>query len=596
MSEPPSLLDRIFDEVERRGLIPAAGVYAVVSWFGVQMVATVSSILELPDWVFRAAVALFFAGLPMVLGIAWILGAPVATEAEEGVDRPSPARLSPASGWPNTVLVVVLFLAGGGLWAYRTYGAASPTAAPDDLRPKLEELSPRAIAVLPFDNVSGDPDQAYFSDGITEEIRNALTRAPDLRVVSRSSSFRFRDSDADLREIAVELGVGSVLEGAVRRVGERVRVSTELVDARTDTRIWGRTFEGSLPNVFALEDSVARAVARALEVRLVRRTEGGDPPGRPLDIEAYELYLLGLHHWNRRNGPELRRAVELFARAAERDPEYALAWAGLASARVLLPLYAGVPAAEAMPEAEAAARRALALDSTLAEAHATLGFVRTTYQWNAGAAETRFRRAIELNPSYATAHQWYGLLLDAVGRHDRALEEIRKALDLDPLSLIINQVLGDHYLWTREYERAEAQLLRTLEMEPAFPLALDFLGETYLLMGRWDDAREVLVRRARILDRDTARVVTVVEGIADPSRREAAVEALDRAPESGRPGAYERARLFALLGARERAVDELERGWETRDFLMFIVGIDPAFDALRDEPRFRELLERMGLT
>lgn len=620
--EPPRGLDRLFWEIRRRRLIPAAGVYAVASWFLVQMVATVAPHLNLPEWTVRTTLALTVVGLPVVLGLAWIFGyrteappasAPGATPSGAPVpgtpagersaaarDRatPSASPTAPGTRRSDYALVVLLAMAGVGLWAYRNFvveraGTLAGLAGRD--APARVEASPRSVAVLPFATLGEDPESDYFSQGIGEEIRNALAAVPGLRVTSRTSSARYAGAGEGLRRIAAELGVGSVLEGAVQRRGDRVRVTVQLVDARSDHQIWAKTYDRELTveNLFAVEEEIARSVAAALEVRLAG--EGRLVPAEPVSLEAHDLYLLGLHHWNRRTGPELWKAVGLLRRAVEGEPGYALAHAGLANCYVLLPLYAGVPPDSAMPLAKRAAERALALDEGLAEAHGALAFARTVYDWDWEGAEAGFRRALELRPSYATAHEWYGLLLDAVGRHEEAGEHVERALELDPHSLIINEVLGLHHLFTGSLEAAVEQLERTLELQPDFPLGLIYLAEAYLLTGRHEEARRTLGRWAELTGADADAAGEVVDGIADPGLRGRALGALEELEEAGAISPFRLAQLSALLGAREEALDRLLRAHEGRDFLTFLVAADPALAGLREEPEFREILGAMGL-
>lgn len=486
------------------------------------------------------------------------------------------------------VLLVALVIVGASVWAYRSLGIADPEIG------GLDEDRPGSVAVLPFENVGAEPANDYFSQGVSDEIRSALARVPGLEVASRTSSHA-RSGAGSVREIAEELQVESILEGSVQRAEDRVRVTVSLVDARTDRQLWTETFDRRLDveSLFEVEGEIARSVARALQGEL------GPLPlltgDAPVSLEVHDLYLLGLFHWNRRTGPEMLRAADLFRRAAELDPGYALAQAGLANATLLLPLYAGVPAHEAMPEARAAAERALALDSTRAEAHAALGLVRTAYDWDWEGAEASFRRALELNERYATAHQWYGLLLDALDRHEQAEAHHRRALELDPLSVIINEVMGNHLVFTGRYEAAIEQLQRTLELQPDLPLALQFLGEAYLLAGRPTDAERTLRGWSEVTGAPVEPWTDVVRGVVSSEAAGQALEAVDALAADGALSPYWEAQLLALLGSRERTLDALRRGVERRDFLMFFVPADPAFGPYRDLEAFRVVMAEMGL-
>lgn len=484
----------------------------------------------------------------------------------------------------ETVLLLVLALLGTTLWAYSS-------GRFQRLRP-----APTSVAVLPFENVTGDAQQEYFSQGVSDEIRSALARVPGLRVASRTSSYRHGSSGGTIREIADDLGVASVLEGSVQRAVDRVRITVSLVDARTDTQLWTQTFDRQLDveGLFAVEAEVAQSVASALEVEL--GSAAADLTGRiPASLAAHDLYLLGLYYWNRRTADDLLRAVDFFEEAVARDPNYGLAYAGLANTHVLLPFYAGTPPAQAMPRARAAVERALAMDSTLAEAHAALAFVQTTYEWDWDGAETSFQRALALDPNYATAHEWYGTLLDALGRHDEARVELERAVDLDPLSAISNAVLGNHLLFVGEYDSAVQQLLRTLEIQPDLTLALQFLAETYILAGRSHDALPTLGRLSEITGSDPDGWVPVIRAIDSPDARADGVLALDQMAASGTLSHYNRAKYYALVGADQEALTALEQALEDKDFLMFYSGADPAFDRLAAHPRFGAILASLGL-
>ncbi|HSM62042.1 MAG TPA: tetratricopeptide repeat protein [Longimicrobiales bacterium] len=586
-------------------MLRAAGVYAVVSWFLIQVLASAARLTALPSWSVRAALALSFAGLPVALGVTWVLrgrGEPVGSDPnrhptrDRGTTHPRPSgrgQQEPAegdsgSGRPlpfrlprmETVLLAALALVGIALWGYRTRSGVPGSGS---------------VAVLPFENVTGDPDQDYFSQGVSDEIRSALASIPGLEVASRTSSFRLAVSGAGAKEIAERLGVSSVLEGSVQRAEDRVRVTVSLVDARSDKQLWSESYDQrlSVDNIFAVEAEIAGAVTRAL-----RGTLGGDATLRgraPTSLAAHDLYLLGLYHWNRRTGDELLQAAEFFREAVRQDPEYALAHAGLANTYLLLPLYAGTPADTAMPRARAAASRALALDSTLAEAHAALAFVRTTYDWDFQQAVEGFEKALSLDPSYATGREWYGVLLDALGRFDEALEELERARSLDPMSAIINAVLGNHLIFVGRYDDAVRQLERTLQLQPDLPLALQFLAEAHLLEGRPDEALVALRRMATATGTDPGAWERVVGGITDPDQRDLAIRTLTEMGHRGTISPFVRAQYLVLVGAQQEAFAALSQAVEVRDFLLFQADADPVFDRIQDRASFEAVLARMGL-
>ncbi len=596
------MLDRLLREVFRRRLLQAAGTYAIVCWFLVQIAATTMSLFGLPQWTVRAALAVSLLGLPVVLGAAWLFG------ARRGARRvgmaPAPgsqgATAEPAlAGATSTGLSVVLIslaLLGGAAWIYRAQRGGAGASPGVEASAKGDgsgtaEAPAHTVAVLPFTTLSEHRDDAYFSDGVTEEIMNAVAQVPGVSVVARSSSFAFRDHP-DLDEIREQLGAGSVLEGSVRRAGDRVRVDVALVDTRTQRRVWAAGYDRGLRDIFALEDEIAGAVATALQVELT------SPPSHSIGTEsvpAHDLYLLGLYHWNRRTGPEIRQAVAYFGRAAEADPSYARAYAGLASSYVLLPLYAAVPGDDAYPRARVAAEKALALDGDLAEARTALANVLMIYGWDWSGADAEFRRAIALDSSYATAHEWRGLLLDAVGRHDEAGEEFRRARAADPASLIIAVATGLHEALLDRQDAAAETYRRVLARQPDLPIALSFLAQSESMLGHADSARAALHRWAVQMGVEPSAAESLATGVADPVARPAARRALAGGALQRTFKPFEAAVWASLLGDTARAITSLERGAADHDYLTFSAAVHPAFRTLRGSQRYRALLVRMGL-
>jgi TolB-like protein len=343
----------------------------------------------------------------------------------------------------------------------------------------------KSIAVLPFANLSAEPESEYFSDGITFDIINNLAKISDLKVISRTSIMRYKTTDKPLRRIGEELGVAAIVEGEVQRVGDRVRIGAQLVDARTDEHLWAEQYDRELLDVFAIQSDVAHRVADALKATLTA-AEKERIERRPTDdSEAYNLYLKGRYFFDRR-GEGLLKGLEYFQQALEIDPDYALAHAGVADCYALLGFYGNLPAGEAWPRAKAAALRALEIDEGLAEAHCSLGFAGLYHDWDPLAAEKHLQRAIEVNPGYAPAHYWYACVFTALGRSEDALSKNRRALEVDPLSIFANA----HYGWimvtaARQYERGREQLKRTLELDPNLAVAHWLLGQAMDFHGFW---------------------------------------------------------------------------------------------------------------
>ncbi|MBN2565821.1 MAG: protein kinase [Candidatus Eisenbacteria bacterium] len=469
-------------------------------------------------------------------------------------------------------------------------GAAETTAS---------SVPPPSIAVMPFVDMSADRDQEYFCDGMAEEIMNALTHIEGLRVVARTSAFAFKGKSDDIREIGRKLKVGTLLEGSVRKSGNRMRVTAELVNVRDGFRLWSERYDRDVEDVFAIQDEISLAIVDTLRVRLVSgdrerilRRHTGDP-------EALNLCLKGRYFWNKRTPDNLRRAIDHYERAIARDPDYALAYAGTADCYVVLPDYSSVPPRVACPKAREAAMRALEIDDTLAEAHATLALVRTVFEWDWTGAEREFERAISLNPSYATAHSWYALYLMWMGRMEEALAEMEAARELDPLSLVIGRNLAQICIFARRYDQAIDVLHRTIEMDPAFPVAHVLLGEAYAHKSMKEEAVAEFLREKALSDDFSPGVDTRIgSAYVRLGMRDKAEEVLRRLAEQAgksyvKPS--DLAEVLFSLGETDRAFECLDQAVEQRDKGVLGLKVYPVYDDVREDPRFIALLNRMGL-
>lgn len=455
-----------------------------------------------------------------------------------------------------------------------------------------------SLAVLPLANLSGDPDQDFFADGMTEALIADLSRLDGVRVISRTSVMSFRGSSRPLPEIARELGVEAVVEGSVTRAGDRVRISARLIEAAREHALWSRSYERPLEDVLALQAEVAGAVAEGIRARLVPGGPTAPERTREAPPEAYELYLRGRHLWNRRTVADVRKAQQLFEEAIARSPSFARAHAGLADAFNMLGDLSAMGPELARRSALAAAERALALDPHLAEAHTSVGFVRTFHEWDWTGAEAAFRHAITEGPGYATAHQWYAELLTALARFDEAESHARRALELDPLSFVLHTTLGDALYFSRRYEDAIATLEATLELSPDFvPVWMD-LGRVLSQLGRHDESLASF-RRADEMSGGLGRARSGLAhalaraGRADEAR--AMLPALESRVASGAVTSHAIAVIRLELGEREAALDWLGRGLRDRDRAMVWLAVHPRVDALRGEPRFKRVLDAMRL-
>jgi TolB-like protein/Tfp pilus assembly protein PilF len=469
--------------------------------------------------------------------------------------------------------------------------------------PRTQPVRTVTLAVLPFDNLSGEADQEYLSDGLTEEMTTQLARLePDrLRVTARSSTWKYKRADRDIPRLRQELGADYVLEGSVRRAGERVRVTAQLVQAVDQTHIWAQTYDREIRDVLVLESDVARAVARAIAMTLAPETEARLARARPVRPESYQDYLRGRYFFNRKSEAALRQALGYFQRAVAADPDYAPAYTGLSDCYWSLgasSTVGGLPPRQVMPEAKAAALKALEIDGTLAEAHASLAQVHFYYDWDLAASEKEFKRALDLDPDYTAAHHWYSHCLLVLGRTEESLAESRRALELEPLNLIVNGHLGWHYLYARQYDQAIEQFRRTLELDPTFPQALRYGAWAFLPKGRYEEAIAALRAALSTLGRAPEVEAELGYALAMAGRRAEARAVLEglRQPSSGRyVSPYSVALVYTGLGDRDQALAWLDKAYDERSDYMPYLGLEPMLDPLRSDPRFGALVRRVGL-
>jgi TolB-like protein/Flp pilus assembly protein TadD len=458
--------------------------------------------------------------------------------------------------------------------------------------------SEKSIAVLPFDNLSRDPENAYFSEGIQDEILTRLAKIAELKVISRTSTQRLKSSPGDLPQIAQQLGVANILEGSVQKPSDQVRVNVQLIHAATDTHLWAETYDRKLTDVFVVESEIAKAVAERLQAKLTGTAEhvlASRPTENP---EAHQLYLKGRYFWNKRTTENLKKAIDYFEQAIGKDPAYALAYSGLADVHAVLPYYAATAPKDDAQKALAAARKAVELDESLAEAHTSLANALVlNLQFSASVPE--FQRAIELNPNYATAHHWYGEELQGEGQFDEAVAELKRAHELDPLSLVINCILGSTLAAADRDDEAMEQLRKTIEMDPTFDLTHWFLGQVCEKKGQLAEAI-TQYEKATQLNPDPAVLTSLARAYALAGRKEEAQKILDDLTTISRQRyvpAYSLAVIHLSLGDKEEALRLLEKSYEDRapfDTGLFAsIKIDRRLDPLRGEPRFEALARKV---
>ncbi len=453
------------------------------------------------------------------------------------------------------------------------------------------------IAILPFANISPDPADEYFSDGMTDELIAVLSKIGGLRVVARTSVMRFKGEKATANRIGQELKVGSLIEGSVRKSKDQVRITVQLVDTESEVQLWTETYNRNLQDIFSVQSDIAQQVAKALEVRLGVRENSALRREQTQNPEAYSFYLKGRHRWNLRSENEINRAIKYFEEAIGRDPGYALAYAGLADCYSILGYYAFRRPVAVYPRAKELAEKALSLNESIAEPHASLGEVLMQYFFDWKKAGSELDRALELNPSYATAHFWRATHHMALGRTDDSLTQVRKAVELDPLSMIILTDAARNLYLARRYDEAINQYQRSLDVDPNFPIAHKGLAEVYAQIGKYDEAVSEIERAIALSGRSIFILDDLGYIYARAGKREDArkvLEDLDRLANDEYVPSYGRAVICAALGNKEDAMNWLEKAYDERNFLVYL-KVDPAFDTLRKEERFLSLLDKMGL-
>ena len=455
----------------------------------------------------------------------------------------------------------------------------------------------RSLAVLPLQNLSGDPSQEYFADAMTEALITDLAQISALRVISRTSTMRYKGTDKPLPEIARELGVQAIIEGSVLRAGDQVRIRAQLIDAANDTHLWAQTYDRDLRDVLAVHRDVAQAVAGEIRIKLSPQEAARLGSRKPVNPEAYDAYLRGRYYWNKRTVEDFRKSIEFFKRAIELGPAYAPAYAGLADAYNLLGSYGAIPIKESHPRARAAAMNALEIDEQLGEAHASLATIIADYYWDWAETEKEFKRAIQLSPNYAVGHYWYANYLMFMGRLDEALTQARRAEELDPLNPIVPTYVASVLYEARRYEEAITELRRVLLISPDFVPAHTSIGLVYIQKHMFAEAVAEF-RQALSVNKDDPRSLAYTGYALGAAGKLAEARKirneLQRLSAQRYVSAYEMAVANIGAGYNDRALDWLEKGYEERNWYLGGLRVEPLWDPLRSHPRFQDLLRRMN--
>jgi eukaryotic-like serine/threonine-protein kinase len=455
-----------------------------------------------------------------------------------------------------------------------------------------------SIAVLPFTNQSGDENADYLSDGIPETIIYSLSQLPNLKVTARNSAFRYKGKDADAQTVGRELGVQAVLTGRLTQRGDNLMVSAEVVDAQSNRLLWGGQYSRKLSDILAVQEEIAREISEKLRLRITGQEQKQLTTGTTDNPEAYQLYLKGRYFWNKRTGDAINKSIEYFNQAIEKDPNYALAYAGLADSYVILTGYTSTPGKEAYPKARIAATKALEINDKLAEAYTARAYIRQCFDWDFANAERDFKRSIEINPNYPTAHQWYGEYLSLMGRHDEAIAELKRAQEFDPLSLIINRELGTAFSFAGQYDQAIEQLRKTLDMDSGFLPAHTELGGAYAQKRMYGEAIAEF-EKAISLEKDNAfSLMGLGFTYAVSGKTEDAHRILDQLNELSKrlyvPPTFIAA-VYAGLGKNDQAFQWLEKAYNERDEGLIYLNSAAPWRRLSSDPRFASLVRRVGL-
>jgi len=588
---------QLFKELQRRNVIRVGVAYLVAAWLLLQIVDVLVPILGLPGWVGKLLFLILVVGLIPALIISWAY-----EMTPEGLKRdsdvaPDQSITQYTAKKLDRITIILLLIVAGIVVIDRFIPETGEQKASDPqivLTPGMEPPTDASGKNAGTDDAANE----YFSDGISEELLNVLVHMKSLRVPSRTSSFTFKNSDKKLSEIGRELGVDHILEGSVRKAGDRIRVTAQLIDVNTDTHLWSETYTRELDDVFEVQDEIARAIVDALQIALSGADRQSLTTHSTSNIQAYNKYLLGRYLWNQRgghrSGESLLSAVEAFREAVDMDPEYEQAWAALADTYIVIPEYGAGTVEEYIWLAREASNKALAINPDSAKALTASGYINAVYDFDWAAANSNFERAIELEPGYATAHQWYGTMLFYQGRLEEALVQTQLARIADPLSVIVRHAPGFYLLWSNRLDEAEVHFMDVLDLGQPYRWTLFTLDILNTLEGNFNEARDRVRQLAEMEGFDPAADLARIDAIENPALKENAL-ALLRERQDLREGVMGKALQYALLEEYESALESLEIGFEVGDPTAPRMSVMQVYEPLRDNPRFQAMLKEMNL-
>jgi TolB-like protein/Flp pilus assembly protein TadD len=597
----------IFEELKRRNVFRVAIGYVITAWLLLQVVDLVLENVNSPDWVMQVFMLALAIGFPLAVFFAWAFEmTPDGVKREADVDRSQSITSQTGRKMErNIIIAMALALA---YFAYDKFLSSEPVDQPQSATttsaveeiPVEASISPslqskeKSVAVLPFINMSDDKENEYFSDGISEELLNVLVKVKGLRVPSRTSSFTFKGSDKKVTAIGRELKVDNVLEGSVRKSGDRIRVTAQLIDVNTDTHLWSETYTRELDDIFAVQDEIAQAIVSALKITLSGGEEESLSTRSTTSVEAYNKFLLGRHLWNKRSRDSMLAAVKPLMEAVSMDPAFEKAWAALADTYVLIPEYNAGSTKQFVPLAREATEKALAINPQSAHALTTAAYIKFMSEYDFKGAHAGFLKAIEIDPTYATAHQWYGELLAVERKPDAALVELKLARQLDPLAPVIPHVMGWVLTQTDRRDEAYQYYQEALDIDPYFVVTIRNLVSLNIKTGQFEQARERAVELSSLTGVDSGITLAIIDAIENPEMIEVAFEKLMQNPTSIH-GVVGRSAPLMLLNKYELALDDLEKGFAEGDAYAVHMNRMSGYDPVREHPRFQALLAKMNL-
>lgn len=588
-----------FAELRRRNVIRMAGLYLVGAWLLTQVASTVLPMFGAPDWLPRSIVILLAIGFVPALVFSWVFElTPQGLKRDEEV---APEQsIAPQTARRMDRIIIVSLLVALGYFCVDKFVLAprrpvtQPAPLPNESSTAIANA--KSIAVLPFDSLSTDPDNAFFAEGVQDEILTRLAKVADLKVIARTSTQKFKAAPENLTDVAKQLGVMNILEGSVQKVNGQVRVNVQLINGLTNAHLWAEIYDRKLTDIFAVESDIAKTIADQLQAKLTGSEKDAMSKKPTANPEAYDLYLRGRFFWNKRTSLDLPKAVDYYNQAVAKDPNYALAYSGLADAYVLYPDYGVGAPDEFYPKAKEMAIKAISLEPSLGAPHAALGVIYANFDHDFGKAIAEFSRATELDPNYATAHQWKTTALGALGQFDEAIASSKRSVVVDPLSLIVNSDLAFNYLNAHRFDDAIAQSRKTLEIDPNFHIAREYLAMALQFEGKLADALAEYQKAKAAATDEPYTLSLLAQAYARSGSRDEAQRILTDLEQQSRTkfvSEWSIAVIRLSLGDKDGAIAALQKAFDQHAPEILTLKYDPLLDDLHGDPRFEALVQKL---